>query len=46
VTIRQSWHEYEQWLKACYKRASAYNLQYLAHRDENEIMGIAKSIAR
>ncbi|NAV10207.1 replicase, partial [Salmonella sp. zj-f94] len=26
--IRQGWPEYEQWLKACYERASAYNLQF------------------
>jgi len=44
--IRQGWPEYEQWLQACYERASAYNLQFLSPLDESEVMGIAKSIAR
>ncbi|EIE7027974.1 replication initiation protein, partial [Salmonella enterica subsp. enterica serovar Derby] len=44
--IRQGWPEYEQWLQACYERASAYNLQFLAPLDENEVSGIAKSIAK
>ena len=44
--IRQGWPEYEQWLKACYERASAYNLQFASPLDENEVMGIAKSIAK
>ncbi|MDX4253736.1 replication initiation protein, partial [Klebsiella pneumoniae] len=44
--IRQGWPEYEQWLQACYERASAYNLQLAVPLDENELMGIAKSIAK
>jgi len=44
--IRQGWPEYEQWLQACYERASAYNLQLSAPLDENEVRGIAKSIAK
>jgi len=44
--IRQGWPEYDQWLQACYERASAYNLQFSAPLDENEVNGIAKSIAR
>jgi len=44
--IRQGWPEFEQWLKACYERASAYNLQFSAPLDEKEIHGIAKSIAK
>jgi hypothetical protein len=32
--IRQGWPEYEQWLKACYERANAYNLQFPACLDE------------
>lgn len=44
--IRQGWPEYDQWLQACYERASAYNLQFSAPLDENEVNGIAKSIAK
>ena len=44
--IRQGGPEYEQWLKACYERASAYNLQFSAPLDDKEVMGIAKSIAK
>ena len=44
--IRQGWPEYDQWLQACYERVSAYNLQFAAPLDENEVNGIAKSIAR
>lgn len=44
--IRQGWPEYDQWLQACYERASAYNLQFLSALDEREVMGIAKSIAK
>lgn len=44
--IRQGWPEYEQWLQACYERACAYNLQFNAPLDENEVMGISKSIAK
>ncbi|MCV5707806.1 primase C-terminal domain-containing protein, partial [Escherichia coli] len=44
--IRQGWPEYDQWLQACYERASAYNLQFALPLDENEVMGIAKSIAK
>ncbi|WP_181853244.1 primase C-terminal domain-containing protein, partial [Klebsiella pneumoniae] len=44
--IRQGWPEYEQWLQACYERASAYNLQFSAPLDEKEVSGIAKSIAK
>ncbi|MDN4326148.1 primase C-terminal domain-containing protein, partial [Citrobacter freundii] len=38
--------DYEQWLRACYERANAYNLQFAAPLDENEVNGIAKSIAK
>ncbi|MDL4916210.1 MAG: replication initiation protein [Enterobacterales bacterium endosymbiont of Blomia tropicalis] len=44
--IRQGWPGYEQWLQACYERASAYNRQLTSPLDEKEIMGIAKSIAK
>ncbi len=44
--IRQGWPEYDQWLKACYERTCAYNLQFAVPLDENEVTGIAKSIAR
>lgn len=44
--IRQGWPEYDQWLQACYERASAYNLQFLSPLDENEVMGISRSIAK
>jgi len=44
--IRQGWPEYNQWLQACYDRASAYNLHFAAPLDENEVNGIAKSIAK
>ncbi|WP_114447049.1 replication initiation protein, partial [Klebsiella pneumoniae] len=44
--IRQGWPEYDQWLQACYERASAYNLQFAAPLDDNEVNGIAKSIAK
>jgi len=44
--IRQGWPEYDQWLQACYDRASAYNLQFAAPLDEKEMLGIAKSIAK
>ena len=44
--IRQGWPEYDQWLQACYERACAYNLQFAAPLDENEVHGIAKSIAK
>jgi len=44
--IRQGWPEYDQWLKACYERACAYNLQFSSPLDENEVRGIAKSIAK
>ncbi|MFP8298787.1 replication initiation protein, partial [Klebsiella pneumoniae] len=44
--IRQGWPEYEQWLRACYERASAYNLQFVAPLDESEVRGVAKSIAK
>jgi len=44
--IRQGWPEYEQWLQACYERASGYNLQLTFSLGENEVMGIAKSIAK
>ncbi|MEH5743272.1 replication initiation protein, partial [Klebsiella pneumoniae] len=44
--IRQGWPEYDQWLQACYERASAYNLQFSAPLDENEVIGIAKSISK
>jgi len=44
--IRQGWPDYEQWLQACYERACAYNLQYSSPLDENEVLGISKSIAK
>lgn len=44
--IRQGWPEYEQWLQACYERACAYNLQFVAPLDESEVSGVAKSIAK
>jgi len=44
--IRQGWPEYEQWLRACYERAAAYNLQFTSSLDEHEVMGIAKSVAK
>ncbi|MGS6149956.1 primase C-terminal domain-containing protein, partial [Klebsiella pneumoniae] len=44
--IRQGWPEYDQWLQACYERASVYNLQFAVPLDENEVKGIAKSIAK
>jgi len=43
---RQDWPEYDQWLQACYERASAYNLQFELPFNESEVMGIAKSIAK
>ncbi|MEY0965975.1 replication initiation protein [Providencia alcalifaciens] len=45
-SIRQGWPEYDQWLQACYERASAYNLQFLSALDDREVMGVAKSIAK
>lgn len=44
--IRQGWPDYEPWLKACYERASAYNLQFTSPLEENELIGIARSIAK
>ena len=44
--IRQGWPEYEQWLKACYERTCAYNLQFSAPLDDNEVTGIAKSVSK
>ena len=44
--IRQGWPEYEQWLQACYERASAYNLQFAVPLDDKEVNDIAKSIAK
>ena len=44
--IRQGWPEYEQWLQACYERASAYNLQFASPLDDKEVKGIVKSIAK
>lgn len=44
--IRQGWPDYEQWLQACYERASSYNLQLIFPLDDSEVMGIAKSIAK
>ncbi|SXK18674.1 plasmid replication protein [Klebsiella pneumoniae] len=44
--IRQGWPEYEQWLQACYERASAYNLQFAVPLDDKEVHDIAKSIAK
>lgn len=45
-TIRQGGPEYDQWLQVCYERVSAYNLQFAAPLDDNEVSGIAKSIAK
>ncbi|MDK1521191.1 replication initiation protein, partial [Klebsiella pneumoniae] len=44
--IRQGWPEYDQWLQACYERATAYNLHFSSPLDDNEVTGIAKSIAK
>jgi len=44
--IRQGWPEYEQWLHACYERASAYNLQFSSPLNESEVKGISKSIGK
>ena len=44
--IRQGWPEYDQWLQACYERASAYNLQFSAPLAEREVNCISKSIAK
>lgn len=44
--IRQGWPEYDPWLQACHERASAYNLQFPTPLDDNEVNGIAKSIAK
>ncbi|WP_244569437.1 primase C-terminal domain-containing protein, partial [Escherichia coli] len=44
--IRQGWPEYEQWMQACYERASAYNLQFAVPLDDKEVNDIAKSIAK
>ncbi|MGM5152054.1 primase C-terminal domain-containing protein, partial [Salmonella enterica] len=44
--IRQGWPEYDQWLQACIERAKVYNMQFSAPLDENEVMGIAKSVAK
>jgi len=44
--IRQGWPEYEQWLEACYERASAYNLQFSLPLDEREVHIVARSIAK
>jgi len=44
--IRQGWPEYDRWLKACYERANAYNLQFTVPLDDNEVGGIAKSISK
>jgi len=44
--IRQGWPEYDQWQQACDERARAYNLQFAAPLEENEVRGIAKSIAK
>ncbi|WP_320410067.1 primase C-terminal domain-containing protein [Candidatus Williamhamiltonella defendens] len=40
------WTKYDQWLKACYERDSAYDLQFDAPLDENNVNGIVKSIAK
>ncbi|MCP5693721.1 replication initiation protein [Klebsiella pneumoniae] len=44
--IRQGWPEYDQWLKACYERASADNLQFSFPLEDKEVIGIARSIAK
>lgn len=44
--IRQGWPEYDQWIHACYERASAYNLQFPFPLDEKEVVGLSKSIAK
>lgn len=44
--IRQGWPEDDQWVNACYERASAYNLQFSSPLDNNEVIGISKSIAK
>jgi hypothetical protein len=44
--IRQGWPEYNQWLQACDERARAYNLQFSAPLDDEEVKGLAKSFAK
>ena len=44
--IRQGWPEYDQWLRACFERANAYNLHFSSPLDDSEVMGIAKSISK
>ena len=44
--IRQGWPDYEQWLRACYERASVYNLQFSSPLDDSEVMGVSKSVAK
>jgi len=44
--IRQGWPEYNQWLQACYERARAYNIQFTKPLDDNEVISIARSIAK
>jgi len=44
--IRQGWPAHEQWLQACFERAKAYNIQLLTPLDENEVLSVAKSIAK
>jgi hypothetical protein len=44
--IRQGWPMYNQWLKACIERAEAYNLQFSNPLENNEVLSIAKSIAK
>ncbi|WP_109374408.1 replication initiation protein [Proteus genomosp. 6] len=44
--IRQGWPAYEQWLQACIERTKAYNIRFLTPLDENEVLSVAKSIAK
>lgn len=44
--IRQGWPEYNYWLEACFQRAEGYNLQFSQPLSRNEVIGIAKSIAK
>lgn len=44
--IRHGWPKYDLWLQACFEYAKNYNLKFLVSLDDNEVMGIAKSIAK
>ncbi|WP_199781505.1 primase C-terminal domain-containing protein, partial [Cronobacter malonaticus] len=44
--IRQGWPDYDVWLAACIERVDAYNLKFTSPLDRNEVLSIAKSIAK